>query len=50
MKAKPDQVDSQLARLKGMATTKVAAGLKQWINQRINILTQLSAAAGKKDL
>lgn len=50
MKAKPDQVGAQLARLKGMASTKVAANLKQWISQRINILTQLSSSADKPDL
>jgi len=49
MKAKPDQVATQLTRLQSMQGSKVAPALKGWINQRINILNQLSKAS-KGDL
>eukprot|EP01126_Amoeba_proteus_P044761 TRINITY_DN498_c0_g2_i1.p1 TRINITY_DN498_c0_g2~~TRINITY_DN498_c0_g2_i1.p1 ORF type:complete len:138 (-),score=32.77 TRINITY_DN498_c0_g2_i1:16-429(-) len=41
VKAKPETVKSQLERLRNMQGAKVAPTLKQWINQRLNILTQL---------
>jgi len=50
MKAKAGEVESQLERLKGMQKTKAAPALKQWINQRVNILSQLVSGNSKKDL
>jgi len=44
MNAKPDTVASQLVRLEGMKASKTTPALKQWINQRINILKQLTEA------
>jgi len=41
MKAKPAEITSQLTRLQGMASAKAAPALKEWLNQRINILRQL---------
>ena len=40
---KPD-VAAQLARLQGMGDAKLKPELKLWLNQRIAILKQLSAA------
>jgi len=42
MKEKSDGVPAQLERLKKMQSAKAKPELRQWINQRINILTQLS--------
>jgi len=44
-----DTIEKQLARLNGMTSTKAAPALKQWLNQRLNILKQLSEE-GKSDL
>jgi len=44
MKAKSaDDVKKQLDRLNGMKGNSMKADLKQWLFQRLNILTQLSA-------
>ena len=40
----PGEVTSQLERLQGMASGKMAPHLVKWINQRINVLEQLQAA------
>jgi protein disulfide-isomerase A6 len=42
MQASPDKVPKQLTRLEGMAKKKMAPNLKEWVNQRINILKQLA--------
>jgi len=47
MKAKPDQIAKQFARLKNMVTTKVVPSLKTWLNQRLNILKQMLSAQDK---
>jgi len=41
MKAKPDQIAAQYARLQKMTDTKATPALKQWLKQRLNILKQL---------
>lgn len=44
MKAKSDaDVAKQLTRLTGMKAKSMKPALKQWVNQRLNILKQLSA-------
>jgi hypothetical protein len=40
-----EKLESQLTRLSGMASAKAKPELKQWINQRANILKQLIAKA-----
>jgi len=42
MKAKPDKIASEYARLQKMTDTKAKPELKQWLKQRLNILKQLS--------
>jgi len=42
MKEKPAEIPTQYARLKKMTDSRAAPALKQWLNQRINILRQLS--------
>jgi len=37
----PAEVEAQLTRLKGMTGDKMTADLKQWLSQRIAVLTQL---------
>jgi len=37
-----EMIKKQLDRLTKMSSSKVAANLKQWLNQRLNILKQLS--------
>jgi len=43
----PESIKKQLDRLTKMSSSRVAANLKQWLNQRLNILKQLSE---KQDL
>eukprot|EP00959_Pyramimonas_sp_CCMP1952_P438581 9182045-Pyramimonas_sp.AAC.1 len=44
MKGKPaEELAAQLTRLQGMRGKSMAAELKQWVNQRINVISQLSA-------
>jgi len=43
-----EKIAKEHERLKGMATTKVKPELKQWLNQRLNILRQLSESSGDK--
>lgn len=45
-----NEVQSQLARLKGMKDKKSTAELAQWINQRIAILDQVDKAQSRKEL
>jgi len=44
--AGPDAIAKQLERLTGMSATRVKAELKQWLNQRLNILRQLASSIG----
>jgi len=43
MKEKPEKIEEQYARLQKMSDSKAAPALKQWLNQRLNILKQLTA-------
>ena len=44
-----EDVDKQIARLTKMAGGKMKAELKQWLNQRLNILKQLAKTSGAKE-
>jgi len=46
----PADVDAQVTRLKGMTGSKMTGDLKQWLSQRIAILTQLQRAHTKSEL
>ena len=40
-----EEIASQIARLRGMAAKSMKPDLKAWLGQRLNVLTQLKAAA-----
>lgn len=48
-KSKAD-VDAQITRLQGMASGKMTADLKTWLNQRKAILSQFQKALAKTEL
>jgi len=45
-----EEVNAQVTRLQGMTAGKMTADLKQWLNQRMAILTQFQKAHAKTEL